>query len=485
MSFASPPPPPPTAATVDAVAQSIEAALSSSSDSSSLSNVLTAFTDSSGNVTGNALAALTVLASVPPAQQITLVRQIQVNPSNQAEINSAVVETISKTLDSTPSGIFVAYGAGVEPEGGSSSNNSISTGGSSSTSTENSSDSGGSSTTENNSGANPSGESEAHDTTIKKNNTGITSSLLIYEEDARSDGVSAGDLVKPHGVWASGSAFMSYGRQGVIKGYAGYKNKSSGGSLGLDLKLSDRWMGGAALTYSKSVVDMCNYAAGSSYKTDSTMLTLYGMYLPTQRLFIRGSITYGIMENTNDSLRVLRYNKIKKDYIRVTADAYSKYKSNILSPDVTIGYRFGSRVAFSPSIGINYLRSTSKSRTESGAAPWNMRTRQKPKSGIWAGTLGLGLSTSFKWQDTFFMPEVHVSFRRTLYGQNPLSLVSFEGSSAVYVSKSKPTKKVGYSLGTSVTMIANKALNIALGYDASLGQKYVNHRGFVRVKLSF
>jgi len=312
--------------------------------------------------------------------------------------------------------------------------------------------------------------------------------LSSNEEDAAAAGVSAGDLIKPHGVWISGSGFASYARQGVIKGYAGYKNKSHGSALGADLKLSDSWMGGAVVTRSGSIVNMCNYATGSKYTSDSTLATIYAMYLPNDRIFIRSSITYGTITNINNSQRIIGFTRNGAGgYTPVVRDAYGKYVSRLLSPDLTAGYRLSLSRSMSliPTIGAQYVNILNGEYKETGADPWNMMVRQQPKAGVWYGVLGAELSSFVKVKETFVMPEIHATFKKALHGQNPLILSSFDGMAGVFVSKSKPSRKVSYILGGSVTMMGSQGLSVGLGYDASLSEKYVSHRGSVRLKLNF
>ena len=303
---------------------------------------------------------------------------------------------------------------------------------------------------------------------------------LVTPDNDADEGVSAGEARKSHGIWASGSGFIGKSSTGRIKGRSGSKTKTIGSSLGLDTKLSEHWMAGVAFTQSQSNTIMRNSAIGTKYNAKSVIATIYGLYNINKNWSMRGSVSYGQTTNRNNSLRLVRLRDTR-------AVARSQYDSKLISPEVSLNYRkaLSKTTTFSSNLGVQYTYSTTTPYRESGAAPTNQKVRTKPKAGIWSGTFGLGLGSMFKVADISVMPEIHASFRRALRGQNPTTLIQFDGMSGFFTVKSKPTRKVAFGVGGSITVSSSGPVSLGIGYDASLSEKTIGHRGSLRLKVSF
>ncbi|MDG1436432.1 MAG: autotransporter outer membrane beta-barrel domain-containing protein [Rickettsiaceae bacterium] len=183
-----------------------------------------------------------------------------------------------------------------------------------------------------------------------------------YASANDESGVSAGEEGKKSGVWFS--PFYNQTLQKVRKGAAGYKSITTGGSIGIDTKVNDDLILGAAFTTSHSSVLHRNGKFGDETKVDSLLLSVYGMQQITDKLFTYGSATIG-------------ENKTRNVARRVSGDSYevatSKYRSLSYSGNVMVGYNHMTRIAnFIPMVGVKASRVGKGSYKETGTTLQNL-----------------------------------------------------------------------------------------------------------------
>lgn len=277
----------------------------------------------------------------------------------------------------------------------------------------------------------------------------------------------------------SASGFGGFSDLGRIKGAPGSRTKTYGCSTGIDTRVSERWMAGGAFTYTENTTTMHNALIGSTYYSKGWVATLYGLYNVTNSWSVRTGLSYGNTTNTNNARRLVKLPSVHRI-------AYAKYNSRFISPDVSMSYRISlpNRISFIPSIGMQYIYTNADPYNEIGARPLDMIVKKKPEKGVLSGNIGLSFSTSFKIGDTLIKPEIHGSFKRALRGRNPTTLSKLNGAAKFIRTRSHPTKKVTYAVGGSLTVAINKMLDMGVGYDASLGEKYRAHRGSLKVRVN-
>lgn len=277
----------------------------------------------------------------------------------------------------------------------------------------------------------------------------------------------------------SASGFGGFSDLGVIKGASGNRTKTYGATTGIDTRISERWMAGGAFTYTENNVAMHNALTGSTYSTKSWVATLYGLYNITNSWSLRAGLSCGKNTSINNAKRLVRLPGVRMI-------AYAKYNSRFLSPDVSMSYRISlpKKINFVPSIGLQYTYTISDPYTEVGAKPLNMTVKKRPETGVLSGNIGLSFSTFFKIGETLIKPEIHGSFKRALRGRNPTTHSKIDGAARFIETKTHPTKKVIYSVGGSVTVATSKTLDLGVGYDASLAEKFIGHRGSLKVRIN-
>ncbi|HKQ16700.1 MAG TPA: autotransporter domain-containing protein [Steroidobacteraceae bacterium] len=224
---------------------------------------------------------------------------------------------------------------------------------------------------------------------------------------ASSDGSSAdepgGLLSDKWGLWARGN--FSFGKKDQSPTSPAFDADQWAFVGGLDYRLSDKAVLGAALSYGSSSVEF--KSDDGKLDTDSFSLSLYGSAYAAKNFYFDGIVNF--QNSSYDAFRNITY----VDGIGlVDVDASGDTDGTTLSGGLSAGYDFlAGGLTISPNVGFFYIDTTIDSFTEKGAAGLNLiYDEQKFKS--MTGNAGLRLTYAWNLSWGVLLPHLRVDYVR-------------------------------------------------------------------------
>ncbi|MCP5195658.1 MAG: tandem-95 repeat protein [Gammaproteobacteria bacterium] len=149
------------------------------------------------------------------------------------------------------------------------------------------------------------------------------------------------------GVFASGA--INLGNKDQTENQAGFDFKTLEVTLGADYRFSDQSILGAAISYTATDTDIDGN--GGYLDSHGYGLTLYGVYYPSERLYVEGMVNYG--HNDYDQRRNVAY---KLQNVDVKQGFDSSYSGRQFFADVGAGYQFRrGNLTFGPEARLSYF----------------------------------------------------------------------------------------------------------------------------------
>lgn len=205
------------------------------------------------------------------------------------------------------------------------------------------------------------------------------------------------------GLWVRGN--FSFGEKDASAGSPAFDADQWAFVGGLDYRLSDRSVIGAALSYGSSSVEFA--ADDGALDTDSFALSLYGSAYAAKNFYFDGIIN--VSNSSYDADRNITY---VDGTGLITADATGDTDGMTLSGGLSAGYDFLlGGLTISPNVGFFYIDTTIDSFTEEGAAGLNLiYDEQKFKS--LTGNAGLRLTYAWNVAWGVLLPHLRVDYVR-------------------------------------------------------------------------
>lgn len=262
-------------------------------------------------------------------------------------------------------------------------------------------------------------------------------------------------------VWMK--AYGLQGDQGMEDGFAGYESDGWGVAAGVDRRVSDRLLIGAALSYADAGVSHRDQAAGSSDDFTSTQVTVYGAH----------DVGAGYLDAM--AAYAAQSNDLKRD-TGLTGVAGA-------SPSgAALGLRIGggAPVALSPGVSLtpqahlDWLRATQDGYAEGGGGAMALtvaeQTGERLRGSVGA-QLDFGLASGGMTVRPFLAGFWNYDFR------NDGGVVSarFAAGGASFATPQQDLEASSFSLGAGVNLYTDGAFSAALVYDATLSSAYDLH----------
>lgn len=205
------------------------------------------------------------------------------------------------------------------------------------------------------------------------------------------------------GLWVRGN--FSFGEKDASAGSPAFDADQWAFVGGLDYRISDKSVIGAALSYGSSSVDFA--ADDGALDTDSFALSLYGSAYAAKNFYFDGIVNYS--NSSYDAERNIVY---VDGTGLITADATGDTDGATLSGGLSAGYDFlVGGLTISPNVGFFYIDTTIDSFTESGASGLNLLyDEQKFKS--LTGNAGLRLTYAWNVAWGVLLPHLRVDYVR-------------------------------------------------------------------------
>ncbi|MGE4069696.1 MAG: autotransporter domain-containing protein [Lysobacterales bacterium] len=183
-------------------------------------------------------------------------------------------------------------------------------------------------------------------------------------------GDDEGGLISPWGFFVNGN--ITDGKQDLrnASGRVGVDYSSRGITAGIDYRLSNRSVVGAALGYAKFTSDV---NTGSELDAKSLLLTGYGSYYVNDRFYVDTRLTYGNVKL--DQTRSIRF---RVGGLQVDELARGDADSTQLTLATSMGYHLNYGAwTVTPNLGLRYIRNDVDAFTETGAGAYNVSYRDQ------------------------------------------------------------------------------------------------------------
>ena len=236
-------------------------------------------------------------------------------------------------------------------------------------------------------------------------NSGGQSIPLSLAGDALQAALGYGDdeggLISPWGFFVNGN--ITDGKQDLrnASGRVGVDYSSRGITAGVDYRLSNRSVVGAALGYAKFTSDV---NTGSELDAKSLLLTGYGSYYVNDRFYVDTRLTYGNVKL--DQSRSIRF---QIGGMQVDELARGDADSTQLTLATSMGYHLNYGAwTVTPNLGLRYIRNDVDAFTETGAGAYNVSYRDQSFKTTQA-TLGLQIGRAVSLDTGVLMPQFDFS----------------------------------------------------------------------------
>jgi outer membrane autotransporter protein len=299
-------------------------------------------------------------------------------------------------------------------------------------------------------------------------------SLGLASSNDNMSGVAAGDITNHIGAWAS--PFYGKTTQGNRSDLPGYTNEAYGASFGLDTRLSDDAIIGAAITASNSNIRHKSSKSGDKTRMNSLLFSIYGLTSLSDSAFLMGSTTISKNKVQNYSRRVASAN----DYEM----ARSKYNANSFSIKAVVGNNIATKKSIvTPMLGLKYSRAGAVHYKESGTSFQNLEISAKPQSKFdaVAGIKTMGVISCAK-TGVMIIPEAHGFVDYSLSHHSSRQSVKLEA--VEFVSVPKKPSRLKYNLGVGINSDYD-GMEYSASYDLNLSDKLVGHQGALKVRVNF
>jgi outer membrane autotransporter protein len=205
------------------------------------------------------------------------------------------------------------------------------------------------------------------------------------------------------GLWARGN--FSFGEKDASASSPAFDADQWAFVGGIDYRLSDKSVLGAALSYGSSEVEFA--ADDGALNTDSFALSLYGSAYAAKNFYFDGIVNFS--NSSYDAERNIVY--VDGSGL-VTADAAGDTDGTTLSGGLSAGYDFlVGGLTISPNLGFFYIDTTIDGFTESGAGGLNLiYDEQKFKS--LTGNAGLRLTYAWNLSWGVLLPHLRADYVR-------------------------------------------------------------------------
>ena len=314
-------------------------------------------------------------------------------------------------------------------------------------------------------------EAAEQDSAIKavENVAGIVSfriNDLSGANSASSEGVAAGSDDSGFGVWFEG--FANKSKQGKIKSSSGYKSSMLGGIIGVDTRVTDNVLIGAAFAHARSELKSGEGDLAVRSDVNTNIINIYGNYSINDNAYIKGLAAYGASKIDSRNIH--------------TSKALSGYRSEVYNLEAIGGYRKDFGASFiTPEIGARIVGFKDGAHTENTASNRKVSLR-KGHSVELIGSIIAG--TTIEAGESILQPSVHAGFTRELYSKNE-DVVSRVGASGKEIrTATKRVNKTVYNAGIDFG-VKQSVVEISAGYEAGFGNKFLSHTGTLKVRVSF
>ncbi|HFD12126.1 MAG TPA: autotransporter outer membrane beta-barrel domain-containing protein [Crenotrichaceae bacterium] len=286
------------------------------------------------------------------------------------------------------------------------------------------------------------------------------------------------------GIWGNGT--YNTGDVNSSINQLGFDFDNWGGTLGVDYRVTDDLVAGAAFTYLNTDADLDSSAG--NVESDSYTGTIYATYSHASGFYIDGAASYGAIDF--DISRRIQYT-LPTDVVNTTAKGDpdgSQY-----SFGMGIGYQFSvASATIEPFARADYQEYEIDSYRETGGQGWGERfSKQRVRS--LPTSVGLRLSNAFSTSWGILQPQVHGAWHHQFKDDSRTITTSFLGDGATsnrtatqFSIVTEGPDRDYYTVGASVNATFANGISAFVAYNTLLGYRDVDsHRVTFGGRLEF
>ncbi|CAK6508078.1 outer membrane protein OmpB [Rickettsia helvetica] len=311
-----------------------------------------------------------------------------------------------------------------------------------------------------------------------------TAEMTGPEAGAVPAAVAAGDEAVDnvaYGIWAK--PFYTDAHQSKKGGLAGYKAKTTGVVIGLDMLANDNLMIGAAVGITKTDIKHQDYKKGDKTDVNGFSFSLYGAQQLVKNFFAQGSAIFSLNQVKNKSQRYFfdANGNMSKQI------AAGNYDNMTFGGNLMVGYDYNAMqgVLVTPMAGLSYLKSSDENYKETGTTVANKQVNSKfsDRTDLIVGAKVAGGTMNIT--DLAVYPEAHAFVVHKVNGRLSKTQSVLDGQVTPFISQPDRTAKTSYNLGLSASIRPDAKMEYGIGYDAQIASKYTAHQGTLKVRVNF
>ncbi|WCR56156.1 outer membrane protein OmpB [Rickettsia asembonensis] len=311
-----------------------------------------------------------------------------------------------------------------------------------------------------------------------------TAEMAGPEAGAIPAAVAAGDEAVDnvaYGIWAK--PFYTDAHQSKKGGLAGYKAKTTGVVIGLDMLANDNLMIGAAIGITKTDIKHQDYKKGDKTDVNGFSFSLYGAQQLVEDFFAQGSVIFSLNQVKNKSQRYFfdANGKMNKQI------AAGNYDNMTFGGNLMVGYDYNAMqgVLVTPMAGLSYLKSSDENYKETGTTVANKQVNSKfsDRTDLIVGAKVAGGTMNIT--DLAVYPEAHAFVVHKVNGRLSKTQSQLDGQVTPFISQPDRTAKTSYNVGLSASIRPDAKMEYGIGYDFNAASKYTAHQGTLKVRVNF
>ncbi len=308
-------------------------------------------------------------------------------------------------------------------------------------------------------------------TTVNARAEGVQNALLTGET-----GVAAGEdpLTAPIGIW--GQAYGFNALQDARRSVQGFSAVGGGVAVGVDAKVADSFVAGAALSYGQTRVDGRGTLSSNRTDVDSYQATLYGVY-QGDPWYVQSHFGYAFQQF--DARRSVNVGALRET---PTAD----FDGDVFSVGVSAGYPLNiGDVRFTPSVSLDYVQSRQDAYTETGAPTTALSVTENRDESLKTGVLAR-FSKSYDLEGGGeISPEIRVGWFHEMKADAPNSVSQFAFGSSPFTTRGATPARDSINLGAGVKFLDVDGFSGAIQYDSEFKDRYLGNTLTVQVRWEF
>jgi uncharacterized protein YhjY with autotransporter beta-barrel domain len=322
--------------------------------------------------------------------------------------------------------------------------------------------------------------SEASDKAEKATGSRISNLLFSFNiVDQSNDliGVASGeDSVYKHGVWING--YYGKAKQKPYQLQNGYSTQSYGATIGVDTLITDDFTLGGALSLIRTNVHHNDQIKGNDKgKSDSSILTIYGLQQLSNNYFLQGVGIVGFTKLSNVEQR--KANPLQIQYARARYDS-KNYGAQLIGGRM---FYLNKLLTFSPMIGFRYSTYHDDGYKETGAGTQNLTVDKKSSNSL-EGLIAAKFVMRYAYKNIYLEPQLHAMVNYNINSKAANMRIHIDGLNAPIQIKNQESSRAWYALNMGIDANSDN-FDHGIFYEIQLDRQYVSHQGLLKFRFNF